>query len=518
MQLILTIENGPQPEMEGRSWRCGTEGGTLGRNPECDLVLPDPKRYTSSVHARIEFDRDGFTLTDRSTNGTYHNSPKTLIGKNRSVSLDQGDRLFIGDFVLRVDVEDDESDEASAGPASGATSQFDRGDDFDAGRDGDTDGDSDSQPWDAGEFSVPWEGDGTEPNANEREANSGADDDDGASFSQSPEREYFAAPSVSASGGDAIPDDWDDFLTGFHDPSQAAKPESASSPAPEQTPRPDADRQSGSDTDSRRHEPNDGAGRKDAADRRTADETDTPFADAEPAPEERFEPPEARDSTPPEPESLEEPPPAEASSESPAQAPTRDERPQAPGPSRAGGSASDARIREILEVVTDGLMGLLQGRAEIKNEFRIAQTRFVRSENNPLKFSPDADEALKRILAEEDSPGFLTGRRAFEDAFDDIQAHQLAILSAVQRAIEAAVSQFEPAQIEKKLERISPISARTPGLRAAKCWNLFSMHYDEVAGKMRDDARQLFLAEFAEAYEEACRAVAEGKRQGRSQS
>lgn len=157
-------------------------------------------------------------------------------------------------------------------------------------------------------------------------------------------------------------------------------------------------------------------------------------------------------------------------------------------------------------------MGLLQGRAEIKNEFRIAQTRFVQTENNPLKFSPDANEALERILAAEKSPGFLTGKRAFEDAFDDIQAHQLAILSAVQRAIESAVSQFEPAEIEKKLARISPISARTPGLKAAKCWSLFSMHYEEVARKMRDDARQLFLAEFAEAYEEACQDIARRKR------
>lgn len=161
-------------------------------------------------------------------------------------------------------------------------------------------------------------------------------------------------------------------------------------------------------------------------------------------------------------------------------------------------------------------MGLLQGRAEIKNEFRIAQTRFVQTENNPLKFSPDADEALKRILADEESPGFLTGTRAFEDAFDDIQAHQLAILSAVQRAIESAVSQFDPAQIEKKLERISPMSSRMPGLKAAKCWNLYSVHYDEVAAKMRDDARQLFLTEFAEAYEEACRAVAQNRRNDES--
>ena len=519
MELILTIENGPQPEMSGKTWRCGTEGGTLGRGPDCDLVLPDPKRYTSSEHAVIEFDHDGFTLTDRSTNGTYHNSPRTLIGKNRSVSLDQDDRLFIGDFVLRVDVEGAESDDAPAEPASDATSQFDRG----QADDGDADFDApaaaerdDSRPWDNDEFSLPWDGEGTEPDAEDEAADDGGEARDDAQFSQSPEREYFAPPSASA--GDAIPDDWDDFLTGFHDLSQNGKPEDASEAAGESTPRPEADPQ-----------PEAGSNRQDTGGAPTDNDRDQPFADAEPAPEERFEPPSAptpapreaaeesesqatesgagRDGEKPRERSTQEPAaPPESSPARAAKAPARGER------SRAAAPAPDDQLHEILQVVTEGLMGLLQGRAEIKNEFRIAQTRFVQTENNPLKFSPDADEALERILAAEDSRGFLTGTRAFEDAFDDIQAHQLAILSAVQRAIESAVSQFEPAQIEKKLERISPISAKTPGLKAAKCWSLFSMHYEEVARKMRDDARQLFLAEFAEAYEEACQDIARRKR------
>ncbi len=173
-------------------------------------------------------------------------------------------------------------------------------------------------------------------------------------------------------------------------------------------------------------------------------------------------------------------------------------------------------MHEILRTVTQGLMVLLQSRSEIKNEFRIAQTRFAQTENNPLKFSPDADEALKRVLGDGDAQGFLTGARAFDDALKDIQAHQLAILSAVQRAIEASIAQFDPVELEKKLQRISPISAKTPGLKAAKCWNLFTVHYEEVAGRMRDDARQLFLAEFAEAYEEASSAIARGHKQGSS--
>jgi len=586
MQLILTIENGPQPEMSGTTWRCGREGGTLGRNPECDLVLSDPKRYTSSVHAEIEFGQDGFTLTDRSTNGTYHNSPKTLIGKNRSVPLNQGDKLFIGDFVLRVEVQDIDGAGAPAQPESVTPPRFDREDadlgfdsaldpdsgpdpDPDRGADSDagrgepgrerTDAGDDSRPWDDSEFSLPWDSEGTEPDADD--AKRGDDDDEDRSFSQSPEREYFAAPAASSGGGDAIPDDWDDFLTGFHDPEKLRNSGEISAHADDDGSLPETEndsRSTPSEDSEPAFEPATGAAGRESANHDTAGDSDDsdgkPFADAEPDEHERFEPPPAqapaprpaRDDERPSanaaPARAREPgahaastsqtPPAsrsEASAESPLEA--AQNRPgdasagadqlqtaQSPGarPTPGAAHAPDDGIREILQVVTEGLMGLLQGRAEIKNEFRIAQTRFVQTENNPLKFSPDAHEALKRILADEKAPGFLTGKRAFEDAFDDVQAHQLAILSAVQRAIESAVGQFDPAQIEKKLERISPLSARTPGLKAAKCWNLFSMHYDEVASKMREDTRQLFLAEFAEAYEEACRAVAESKRKTES--
>ncbi len=105
-QLTLTIEKSPDPQLAGSVGHFGAEGGTLGRSGDCSMVLPDPERLTSSIHARIECAGGSFTLVDTSTNGTYHNSPGTLIGKNRSVALEDGDRLYIGDFVLRVDLEE----------------------------------------------------------------------------------------------------------------------------------------------------------------------------------------------------------------------------------------------------------------------------------------------------------------------------------------------------------------------------------------------------------------------------
>jgi type VI secretion system FHA domain protein len=490
-QLTLTIEKSPNPQLAGSVGHFGTQGGTLGRSGDCSMVLSDPERLTSSIHARIEYAGGAYKLVDTSTNGTYHNSPGTLIGMNRSVTLEDGDRLYIGDFVLRVDLEESFSapPDPVLAPRAAPSAQPDRQPKASADDD-----------WDLGEFSLAW-GSDEEDSADDRSFKSESDDDEpSGGFSNSPEREFFSPPSSGPARQEAIPDDWDDFLTGFHG---AGGSKSQASTADEEPP------QKSSQADSTPQE-----GLDDEFD--PLDSLIDPPAQSAPKPEpepepEPFQAPESPSARPEAPAQM--PPP-----QTPAAPPARPAEPSpAPrSPDSAPRTVPSDEMQEILRTVTRGLMVLLQSRSEIKNEFRISQTRFAQTENNPLKFSPDPDEALKRVLGGGESQGFLTGARAFDDALKDIQAHQLAILSAVQRAIEASIAQFDPVELEKKLQRISPISAKTPGLKAAKCWNLFTVHYDEVAGRMRDDARQLFLAEFAEAYEEASSAIARRAKQGSS--
>ncbi len=535
MQLILTVEKAPQEDFVGTCWRCGPEGGTLGRGSDCDLVLPDPQRYTSSLQAVIEGHRDGFRIVDHSTNGTYHNAPQTLIGRSRSVALEDGDRLYLGDFVLRVGIEvtDAGTNRASAQPDPADAPA----EDSDASAAGEGGAAAVADDWNIGEFSLPWEGSDTAP---DKEQQSVARTDDEAGYSQSPEREYFSPPAPSAGRSEAIPDDWDDFLTGFHDlgaapggPAEAESTDDLADDPGDNRPevRPDGRAESiaepaiSSDAAPGQvapaaFEPDDDELSTDAEQQRSAPLGEEPAAaaaqtpPAEPEPEPEPIPKPSADEAPPASPEAAPAPPASVPHAGPsvAEAPARpqpSQPSQPPQPSSAQQAAGpDDRARdEILRLVTEGLMALLRGRAEIKNEFRIEQTRIVQRENNPLKFSPNVDEALKRVLGHSDAGGFLTGPQAYQDALEDLQAHQLAILSAVQRAIESVIGQFDPEQLEARLKRISPLSARTPVLRAAKCWNLFTLHYEEVAGKMREDARQLFMAEFGAAYEDACRKI-----------
>jgi len=55
---------------EGCTWRCLGDGEfTIGRSPDCDVVLPQP--WVSRLHAVLSMKAGKLVLTDRSTSGTY---------------------------------------------------------------------------------------------------------------------------------------------------------------------------------------------------------------------------------------------------------------------------------------------------------------------------------------------------------------------------------------------------------------------------------------------------------------
>lgn len=73
---------------------------TVGRVQGNDLMLP--KGNVSKRHCRLEMMDGRFVVTDQnSTNGTYVNRRRIT----QSTVVRQGDRIYIGDFILRLDTE-----------------------------------------------------------------------------------------------------------------------------------------------------------------------------------------------------------------------------------------------------------------------------------------------------------------------------------------------------------------------------------------------------------------------------
>jgi len=90
---------------EQRSRVFGVNGGTIGRAPDNDWVLPDPSRVVSGHHCEIEYRGGSYWLKDTSTNGVFVNDSDEPASVSGPVILRDGDRLSIGDYVLVVSVD-----------------------------------------------------------------------------------------------------------------------------------------------------------------------------------------------------------------------------------------------------------------------------------------------------------------------------------------------------------------------------------------------------------------------------
>jgi FHA domain-containing protein len=75
-------------------------GGSIGRADTNQLVLPDPERTISRVHARIVFRAGGYSVVDNGSNPISVNGQ--VLGSGREVPLRPGDQLQIGGYVLQA--------------------------------------------------------------------------------------------------------------------------------------------------------------------------------------------------------------------------------------------------------------------------------------------------------------------------------------------------------------------------------------------------------------------------------
>ena len=85
------------------------DGGTIGRSADNDWVLPDPLRYVSAHHARVQFRNGRYFLQDVSTNGVFVNDEPEPLSRRASegYALRNGDMVRIGDYqvVVALDAE-----------------------------------------------------------------------------------------------------------------------------------------------------------------------------------------------------------------------------------------------------------------------------------------------------------------------------------------------------------------------------------------------------------------------------
>ena len=161
----------------------------------------------------------------------------------------------------------------------------------------------------------------------------------------------------------------------------------------------------------------------------------------------------------------------------------------------------------LLRATAEGTLALLQSRAVAKRHMRAEGTHITPRENNPLKFSPDANEALTRMLQRDASPGFLDPVAALRDAHHDLLVHQVAMVAGMRAAVFELFSRLGPEAVENAQGPAQGM-ARLPLLRAAALWKRHCMQHAQLLEHLDDDFETIFGREFLRAYEAQSRADA----------
>ena len=167
-----------------------------------------------------------------------------------------------------------------------------------------------------------------------------------------------------------------------------------------------------------------------------------------------------------------------------------------------------ANLGAILRETVCGLMEVLLARGDVKGEFRLERTTMGPIENNPLKTPPGRPplnpEEVMALLLVKQKDAYMSPVQAVREGFNDIKAHQLAVVAGIQAALNRLLERFDPGNLEARLEQ-SVLDNLWPANRKAKYWDLFTAEYQAIAREAEDDFNQLFGDEFARAYESRLR-------------
>ena len=157
-------------------------------------------------------------------------------------------------------------------------------------------------------------------------------------------------------------------------------------------------------------------------------------------------------------------------------------------------------IGGLLRVTVDELRSFLQARAETKGLVRSTnQTMIQAFENNPLKFSPSTEEAMRKMFAS-DNRSYLPAIDAVQQSFRDLKTHQLNTYGAMQQALKMLIEDFDPATIERMTEQESGFGSVMSN-RKAKLWESFSAKWKAKVGRHDNGLVDVFMIYFAECYD-----------------
>lgn len=147
--------------------------------------------------------------------------------------------------------------------------------------------------------------------------------------------------------------------------------------------------------------------------------------------------------------------------------------------------------------MTTELMTLLQVRDAAKQFTRGGERTMRRnSDNNPLKFLPNADQAIEAMYLKHRA-GFLKGPDGIAEALRDVRVHQTAVFAAIQPALAQLLGDLSPEEIE---QAAGAGGGMLGSGKRTKAWETFVERWDGKASSYDNGMLGEFLEHFAKAY------------------
>ncbi|AFU98087.1 type VI secretion system-associated FHA domain protein TagH [Simiduia agarivorans] len=503
MDLILTIIADPDGTNMINHTKVFTQsGGAIGRADKNDWILPDPGRIVSSQHAAISFKDAHYWLTDTSTNGLFLNDGTTPLGPGAPHKMVDGDIFAMGEYKVRVSIRPpkhdpnhipdglgtvdflDESDKTqfSAGMAGALTAQKQASQFDDLLDSPSTPAHSQSQQWGF---------------VNQEEASTPSHE------AISDPMALFSSPTPTPGNSDWDDDWWKEGSTADNAvaTSHAVQTPHIVKPVPQPSSPPAAIPTSALQAAAGR-QPMTGQSMEHSQ-AATLSQEANPFAASRQLLDGAAPPP------------TQPVPPAKPVQQSSAPVTTN---PQASQAQRkvadAGAAVSIAQALGLTDLpaaaqvnipthavgiireTVNRLIDLLRARNTIKNELRVQRTMIQTTDNNPLKFSANEDDALRTLFGQNTS-AFLSPVAAVQDSFDDLSDHQVAVLAGTRAAYKAMLNHFAPDRLASRFGQSGSLLAS----KGAKNWAAYCEHYKELLRDTETTYDDLFGEEFAAAYE-----------------
>jgi len=165
----------------------------------------------------------------------------------------------------------------------------------------------------------------------------------------------------------------------------------------------------------------------------------------------------------------------------------------------------------LLRRLVAGLVVMVEARARAKAQMGAEATGLQLEGNNPIKFARSPEQALARLLGPAE-PGFMEADRAVEDAFVDLQSHQIATLRAIPGALRATLERFSPGSVRRRAEKAGVLARILPALQDAALWRNYEREYVKVKNESDEAFMEVFSKEFRKAYERQLREEFEERR------